>query len=284
MRIRTAAVGGIAALLAASTALAVTPVGAQTGELSYICHTESAAGDLEFQVTGDTNAPKKLYVGKSVTPRLTRATVVEAGTVNLARLAGARSVDGHILSTVTLNGAARQIKGTVPRTDLPASGDLPVSASGPMPKLTAAKVGSMTYKPGDIAVTLTFYDQSGDEALAVEDAPCDLESAPTVIDKVAFLKSPTKVAESASYSKAKKKATATARISSTSKVGAVGKVTFKLYRGKKRLKTRTVTVRKGKASTSFPGVRAKGGYKITARYGGSKALKPSSASRTFRVR
>jgi hypothetical protein len=89
----------------------------------------------------------------------------------------------------------------------------------------------------------------------------------------------------ASYSKAKKTTTATAKVKGkTFGLAGTGTVTFKLMKGTATLSThKGVKLTKGVAKTSFAKALKAGKYKVVASYGGSTGLKGSSGSHTFSV-
>ena len=104
---------------------------------------------------------------------------------------------------------------------------------------------------------------------------------------VKVVKDKSKTAEKASYSAKKDIAKGTATVKSRFGTPATGRVTFTLKKGTKIVKTGRDTLnRKGVASFSFKGVKAKGKYSIIGKYrqGSDKALKGSSGKKTFTVR
>jgi hypothetical protein len=261
------------------------PVQATTGSLTYTCDLP-VLGATDFSISSDTNAPATLYLGKSFTPTLTSDAQVPVSLANLAASdLKATSVDGTMISTVTVNGVATQVSQTFAKRTVPASSTEPLAltATGAMPSLTASRPGSVTYVPGDLVITLNFYPSGGGKASTFSDMACGLHPTTRIIDKVSDAKSPTRTTGTAAYAKKSKKVTAVAKVAASSGAVPTGKVTVALYKGGTKLKTVTKALAAGKASVVFTGVKAKGAYKVVTSYPGTSLVSGSSSSKSFTI-
>ena len=275
-----------AALLLGGALLTAGSVQADTGYLPYSCELPDPIGTTELLIRADTNAPTPLYLGTSVVPVLTTNAQVPPGLANAVAALGARSVDGTIVSKLSTNGVVTPVTQKIKKQSIPSSTKVPVTvvATGPMRRLTAKGPGSTTYLPGDLLVSLSFYSSNGGSVASFSDLDCSVPSTTKLVDKVPYATSPTKVTPTAKYSAGKKKVTAGVRVTATSKLVPSGKVTAVLYKGSKKLKTVSATLKSGKATATFGGVSKKGSYKVVVSYAGSPVTKPSVGTKSFTVR
>lgn len=268
------------ATLAAGMLVASGPAQGATGNLDYSCAI-SGSFNFTFTFNQDTNAPSKVYLGKSFTPTYTATTGLPEGAVNIARSFGVTKFDGAIDATVMVNGSPITVHAPIKKTSVPSSGGITLKATGPMPKLKPASAGSVVYKPGNILFTVNAYKADNSTLFSLDKGKCTMPANTRTMDTVKYVRSPTRTATTARYSKAHKKVTAAAKITSTSGVGASGSVLFALYKGSTELMSATKTIAGGKASAVFSGISKKGSYKVVATYGGSGKLAGSSSSKAF---
>lgn len=258
---------------------------AATGYLPYTC-TLPVLGDKTFQMDSDTTAPSPFYLGTAMTPKLVTKSQVPADLANLATESlDATSVDGTFVSTIKVNGQTRTVTQPVARRSIPANTSSPVliTATGVLPKLTAAPGATVTYLPGNIKVTLRFYKANGSSAGEFKNMPCTMPASSRTIDTVVYVKSPSTVTPTVTYAAAAKKITAVAKVTAKSKVVPTGKVTAVLFRGTTKLKTLTLTLSGGKVTAGFTGIKA-GTYKVVLTYLGNGVVNRSTATRSITVR
>jgi hypothetical protein len=256
----------------------------------YTCSAEALNGntlDISFALT--TTAPAKIYVGKSHTPTLVVKATIPGNIVFLASVFGVKSASATGTVTVKINGVASSRQLLFPRTDIPQSAQaFPVTINVGLPKLSPTAVGSVTYKPGPVALTLEGYNKTVAAAAAGDSvgtiaAECTSKAPNQVIDTVSFVRSATRIAGKLT-SVPGKKVRATATVTATSGIVPVGTMTAKVFRGKKLLATRKATLAKGAVAAVFPKPAKKGRYKVVISYAGSKAHLASSTAKTFRIR
>lgn len=275
-----------AALLAVGILVPGGAVLADTGYLAYSCALP-VLGSTDFQISADSNAPSPMYLGKSFGPTLTTKAQIPASLANqVAEGLNASSVDGTITYQARINGVVTPITQTFSSTTIPETSTAPVTvtARGPLPKLTANAVGSITYLPGDLTITLTFRKPGGESVGEFEDIDCTMPPNSKVIDKVVYAKSPSAVAPAVGYSKSARKVTATAKVTARSGLVPTGKVVAVLYKGKTKLKTRSANLAGGKARITFTGVSKPGGYKVVLTFTGNARTNASTASRRITIR
>lgn len=280
----------LATVLGVSAAALTTPVVVQadTGPMAYSCTAPGIGSqDLNFEL--GTNAPQKMYVGRSFTPSLTVRTVIPGWVIGLAKVANVHYADATGEITVKVNGKDVVGHAVFPYTKLPTDGkDFPVNLPVTLPTLTATKAGTVRYTPGPIHAALTGYDDHANKedatVIGTVDANCAVKTTGKVIDTVTFVRSATATTGAVVHAKAAKKVTATAKVVARSGVVPTGRVRMVLFKGKKRVAAKTVTLAGGRATTTFAPVRAKGRYKVVTTYGGNAATTGSTVTRSFRVR
>lgn len=281
-----------AAALAIGT-VASPALAAGTASINYTCATPlgDAHPSAAYSVA---DAPAKMAVGQPL--KTTGTFTLDATTTGLATgPLGWSTFKGTIKTTPTASKAGLNL--TFPKTTLGngAGGSTVANAKGST--LAGTKVGTFTFKLGDIGtVSLTGYDSTG-KKLGTVDFPnsdgtfarCKNDAGTTPLAGTAvttkIVKDTTKTTESAAYKAKTKKAISKAKVKSHFGTPATGKVTFILKKGTHKVKTLTGKInKKGVAKVVFKGVKAKGKYSITAKYAGSKTLKGSSGKDTFRVK
>jgi hypothetical protein len=236
-------------------------------------------------------SPATVYIGKSASPALVVKATIPSSLATLITLFGIKSASATGTFPVVINGAAKSLPFTYPRTDLPGGGSaFAVTIKVPLPKLAAPSLSKVTYSSGaNVAVALTGYnqttehEQSGDSVGSIS-ATCTLSGVSKTIGTITHVKAPTKTKATAAYGKAKKRVTASAKVTASSGALPSGDVTFSLYRNGTKIRTASVSLAGGSASKVFGGVHRPGSYKVVADYAGAGALRSSSASKSFKVR
>lgn len=243
--------------------------------------------DLDFTVN---ITPTTAYVGRTVTPKMVVKATIPGNIVGLAAFFGVKSASATGTFKVGSGGVVSPRPFVFPRTDIPQSAT-PYTATINLALLPVKRtaIGSVTYKPGNVDISLTGYNKKkadaapGDDVGTV-DADCTSKAPNQTIGSVTFVKSPTALASSVGYAKAAKKVTAVSRVTARSGVTPYGKVTSVLYKGTTKVRTLVATLSAGKATAVFTGVRAKGSYKVVSTYSGSPAHKTSKQTRFFAIR
>lgn len=282
-----------AALVAASGTSLISPVSAAAAaptKAPYRCEAEALNGnklDITFTVA---TTPANIYVGRTATPKMVVEAIIPGNIVALASFFGVKSASATGNFSVKRGSATTARPFVFPRTDIPQTNkDFPVTINVPLPKLTSKAVGTVIYKPGPIAITLTGYDkkkadaQAGDEMGSIP-ASCSAKTPNQTLAKVNFIKSPTATTTAATYAKATKKVTSVSKVAAASGVAPTGKATAVLYRGKTKVRTVTTSLVGGKSTAVFTGIATKGAYKVVTTYGGSAAHKGSTRTKTFTIR
>jgi hypothetical protein len=168
---------------------------------------------------------------------------------------------------------------TVPRTDIPATGDLLIRSTGTAPEFTPTEPGIYTVKASDFTSKLSFLKADGtDSGLGVQTIPCTAPTdVPTLVDTVAVTYATTtelSLPTSTAYGKA---ATATATII-TDGAAPSGTVAFSVGD-----RTIEAPVTDGKATAALPVLPA-GTRAVTAAFTPSTAdYDASEATRSWTV-
>jgi hypothetical protein len=233
----------------------------------------------------DTNAPAKMYVGKSIAPKLFVKVTIPSLVIQLAEspLVNVTQADATGKVTVGVNGKAVVANVTYPRTQLPSPArDFPVNLPVTLPKLTPTSAGTIRYTPGPLTATLNGYDAEGTNKGSVT-ANCTVKDTGKVIDTIKVIKSPTKINGSAAYGKAKERVVDSVKLTATSGIMPTGSITVRLFRNGHKLRSATIPLVVGQASKVFNGVHKPGAYKVVTTYAGSRALLSSSKSKSFRI-
>ncbi|MFI8437962.1 DUF6801 domain-containing protein [Streptomyces sp. NPDC079020] len=149
------AAAGIVGLPGSPTASAE-PVGLT---LRYAC-AFSGLGNQPVTMRLDTDIPDSIRVGKA-SPRsaLNGVATVSAGITRLAAAVGAKTVEGSLDGTATVNAPQGNIPlavpMTIPRTAVPASGSFDITAKGTAPSLTFTRRGRAEVSIGSLTLSLT---------------------------------------------------------------------------------------------------------------------------------
>jgi hypothetical protein len=284
----------LASLLATAVASWTVPADATTSaaatKAAYTCESPSLNGnklDITFTVA---SSPASIYVGRSATPKLIVNAIIPGNIVGLAAFFGVKSASATGTFSLKANGVTTARPFVFPRTDIPQTAkDFPVRIDVTLAALKAAKVGSVVYKPGPVAITLTGYNKTKVEAadgddIGSVDASCAADNPNQAAATIGFVRSPTAIGAPVTYTKATRTAVSAITVIASSGITPYGKVTSVLYRGATRIKSVTKSLVAGKATTAFGGVRKKGTYKILTTYSGSGAHRPATRTRRFTVR
>lgn len=266
------------AALAVGTLVGISPAEARTGYLGYAC---KITDDYQYTFQVDQGAAAtKGFVGKRV-GYYAKVDFPEFG-VGVARSFGVTHITGEIEATVFANGSPITVKAPIPRTNVPTNTNkMVLTARGLLPPRPGA--GKVVYKPGNIRFSVDARKADNSSLFKLNKGKCTMPANTKTIETVNYVKSPTTTAGTATYAKSTKRATAVVRVSATSRVPATGKVTFALFKGATKIRTSVANLAGGKATVIFAGVKAKGGYKVVATYGGSRAHNGSAVTRTFTV-
>jgi len=261
---------------------------------SYTCSTP--LGDAKPSAVYDVaSAPSTLAVGQ---PLATTATfTLDAATTGLATgTLGWSKFKGTITTKPTASRAGLSL--TIPKTALGGAGESTDAHATGSTLAGSAVTNSFTFVLGNIGkVSLTGYDSSGKEVGTVEFPNSDgsfgactndagtttlMDAATPVTAKI--VKDTTTTKEKASYAAKAKTAKGTATVKSRFGTIPTGKVSFTLKKGSQTIKTIKGSLnKKGVATATFKGVKAKGKYSITGKYAGSASLKGSSGKASFTV-
>ncbi|MFL6158409.1 MAG: DUF6801 domain-containing protein [Marmoricola sp.] len=284
---RLASVSVALAGLFAAGLVGSSPVGATTGTMAYNCEAPGI-GSQALNFVLDTNAPAKMYVGRTISPKLTVKVTIPGFVIGLAKFAGVYYADATGVVNVGVNG--RTVKGNAvyPYTKLPdGNADFPVNLPVPLPPLKPTAAGTIRYTPGPLTATLSGYDNHANKADATKvgdvTAHCTVKTKGRVIDTIKVVKSPTVTGAPLTYTKATKQVVSSITVAASSGITPYGKVTSVLYRGKTKIKSVTKTLAQGAATTAFGGVSKKGSYKVVTTYSGSGAHLKSTRTKAFTV-
>lgn len=279
--LRSFAIAGILGLTASSAAVLGAAAPASAAKIGMSCEVP-VLGAKAFAVDITTNAPANAAPGSSFAPRITSKMTVPADLADLMRgILGANAISGEIQATVLVDGAPVVTTVTVPRTAVPASGAVLLTGTGQLPAIPAGPAGGRhTLAAGPQNVVMTLFKPGTDpgQPFPITCTPAAGQNA-TVSSYTVKATSTTKAA--ARYQAKKRKATVSATVASSP--AATGTVTFTLKRGAKTVKTVKATVRGGKATAVFKKLK-KGKHTVTAAYGGSATVTPSTGTAKLKVR
>lgn len=278
------AVASAGTVLLVAGSMTISPAVAASGSITYTC-TMPDLGARDIAVTVDSNLPSTMAPGQTATFDITSSVTIPEDIVGLARdFLGAATVEGSVAATGDINGAPVTSALTVPVTAIPASGSLPLAASGPGGELTPPDPGTRLLKTGNFTADLLFKKADGSQAYSIDDMPCVVKEAvpaqDTTVDTVKVL-APTSTAlalarTTAAYGQA---TTATATVTSDVAPPA-GSVVFTVGG-----KTITRAVSAGKATVTLPTLTAGKTYAVKATFKPTDPnfFRSSTATRSFKV-
>ena len=263
-RSSAAALGGV--LAAGLLAPWATPAQAAPTPASFTCTLPMFSRTMAYPTTAELTAQR-----------------VSPGSVQLTMKLG--SMPG--LAPVPLNGAATglTVTATVAGQPVTLTGSHSVtvgpSAPIPMPVVT----GTAATSAASLPVTVTKVDAMS-SAMGLDVAVhCTPDGPFSRTVAVAEAAAPTKASSTTTVkTTVSKKKVATVSVGVKGSRGtATGKVKVTVKKGKKVVKSSTLTLRKGKAAVKTKRLK-KGRYGVTVSYAGSSAYKASSRKAAFRVR
>ncbi|MFC7495339.1 MULTISPECIES: DUF6801 domain-containing protein [unclassified Nocardioides] len=295
---RTIAAGSVLGLAAGATAVVGTATSASAVPISFDC-TVPVLGANTFPTNVTTNAPSQIGTGQSFTPSTKAVLTIPDGLADTMRsLLGTTEIGGTIQSLSTVNGAPAPVTLTIPRTPVPADGDVPLTGTGTGAPITAGPAGgTIDIAAGAQTVVMSLFNAGGTESPF--EIPCTPASGSNLlVSRTAITATPTTPqppappatkAASTTVAKAKyqartDKVRARAAVSLSPKSAASGTIKFALKRGKKVVKAKAVGLTNSRASYTFKRVRKPGKYTLTATYQGATDAKRSTDKVTFRVR
>jgi hypothetical protein len=289
--LRTVAVVAGSALVA-SVAAVVPASAATSAPLTYTCDGPPFS-PYTFKVTADTTLPETAPPGAALTATATYTVVIPDNLRNLMYAIGGRNVEGTAAIGATAFGAAATLNGTVPKTAVPASGDLTVVASSPVKATAPATAGAHQVVAGNFTTAIKVTREDGTTA-SEQNVSCVLDAGQNaVVDTLTVdaaapappvTKADTATTAKAAYAKKAKKATVKLTVTGADGTPGTGKVKVTMKAGKK---TRTVNATlnaSGKAKAVFAKVSKKGKYVFTATYAGSDTQNASKKKVVLKVK
>lgn len=280
---RTAAATSALALAAGGAFLASPADAATSGSIQYTCQVAGNPQTFHGTHTVSDTAPYGGDVdvsGTIVVPNALRQFLYNSNT---------RSVDGTTKVYALAQGVVPiTVDETVPKQDLPASGDWTINASGSLslaPYTAATPAGTQlqvslndrkqsdgTTEASDLDALLQNYDGSGAKQGSPLAVPCEIDpdAQNLTVGTVTVVKADSATAPSLKYSAKKKTLTGMVTVTSpNSHVTPDGDVKLTLKKGKKTVDSVTKTLDdNGVASAKWKGL-AKGTYKLVAKYLGT---------------
>ena len=269
---------------------------ATAGQLSYTC--EAPFGPYTFKVSADTDLPQSAPPGAALSGTATYTVVIPDNLRNLMYdTTNARFVEGTAAIQATTFGAAGSLSGTVPKTAIPASGELTVVASSAVVATAPATPGAYQIVAGDFTtkIKLTKQDGSPADVISEIDVPCTLNAGQDAVvdtltvDPAAPIPTPATKVDStttakAAYAKKAKKAVVKVKVVGADGTPGTGKVKVTMKLGKKTKTLRASLSASGKAKAVFKKVTKKGKYVFTTVYAGSATQNPSKKKVVLRIR
>jgi hypothetical protein len=285
-RTRLTAATGVAALTAGLTTglVLATPAQAATGTLTYTC--TILGQPQQVTVVADTDAPKKIAYGETITPGATGTITIPEAVADQARLAGAKKADGKADVAATVDGTARPLTLAVPSTNIPPNGPLVLEAAGPAGSFVGAKVGNVyDIAVGNFTTLLNLYEANGTAiAGSPQTIPCVQNPGQNAaVDTIKVVKDKTTTTVKARDIKKGSKAKAKVKVATEHGTTAKGKVKVKLIRDGDVWQTKVLSLRDGVRKVKFQRILIKGNFKIKAKYVGRESWKGSRGVDTFTV-
>lgn len=292
------AVLGTSALVA-SMAAVVPASAATTGQLSYTC--DAPLGPYTFKVSADTSLPATAPPGAALSGTATYTVVIPDSLRNtMYGLAGARFVEGTAAIKATSFGTPATLDGTLPKTPIPASGELTVVATSALAMTAPATAGAYQVVAGDFTTKIKLTKADGSPATVPEaDVSCTLNPGQNAVvdtltvDPAAPVPTPpqtpaakvdsTTTAKAAYVAKAKK-AVVKVKVVAADGTPGTGKVKVTMKLGTKTRAVQAVLSASGSAKAVFTKVTKKGRYVFTAAYPGSGTHNPSKKKVVLRIR
>jgi len=247
--------GAVGTIALAGGALAVVPAaGATTGSVNYAC-TSAATGDFTAAVEID-SAPSPVAAGQPVT-FTTKLTI--PGTERPDFPPTADKIAGTAALEVNGAGAKQTVQHTIPITDIPAAGPVPLLATGTW---TPLQSGDYTLVADDLTASLQFYNGAAAVGSLVAVTCSEPVPAPTIDAISVTATSVTKLTVNNTRAKFGEDVLAKAEVGTTGG-GAAGSLVFTLGS-----ETETVAVAgNGRAQTTLTAGQPPGSkYPLTATF------------------
>lgn len=278
-------VGAVA--LAGGTLGVVAPALAVTPSLAYTCTSLAFAGPKQFTMVADTDAPRRIAYGETVSPTATGTiTVPEDVTTAIRDTLLAKKVDGKADVVASVDGNARPWALVVPQTNVPPNGTLTVVGTGTAGDFTGSKVGTIyDIAVGDFAATLNLYNANGTPSTPPSALVTCVQNPGqnAAVDTVKVVKDATTTAVTPRQFRKGAKAKATVKVVAEHGQTPRGRIKAKLVRNGNVLQAKVLSLREGQRRVSFIRLKNKGTYTVKAKYVGNQNFKGSSAKETATV-
>jgi len=274
-RLRTIAAGSVLGLAAGTAAVLGTASSASAQSVTFTCTT--LLGDKVFE--SDLSAsPAKVPVGGQIRPTVTAVMTVPDDLAGMLRLIGAAKTSGTVSAPLVVGGVAKTAELVIPESAVPASGPIPLKASGKLGVIKGTKVGTtIPIRTNGPTVVMNLLKEDGTEAIEPQTVPCVTSTgSPVAAGKIKVVKATSKSKVSATYAKKSKKATVKSKVT-TNGAKATGKVTFVAKLGKKKVATKKVAIKNNVAKAVFK-LKKKGKYTIKATYPGTAKVTGSKGN------
>jgi hypothetical protein len=280
-------VGAVGALALTGGALgAVAPAHAASATLTYTC-TGTAPGTAgTYTLVADTDAPRRIAYGETVAPTATGTiTVPEAVRAHIRDTIGAHRVDGRADVAATVDGTANPWTLTVPQTNVPPNGTMPLLGTGPAGTFTGDKVGRIfDIAVGNFAATINFYQPNGTPILPSTTLTCVLNPSQSgAVDTIKVDKDKTTTTVLPRQTRLGAKVKAKIKVVAEHGETVKGRVKAKLYRNGNKIQTKQVFLRDGKRKVNFIKAQRPGNYKVVGKYVGHQNFRGSRGRVTFRL-
>lgn len=295
---RAIATGSVLGLGVGATAVVGSATVASAVPISQNCTT--IIGAKTFASDMVTDAPASIMSGTALTPKWTASMSVPSDLSSLMYGAlKARTISGTIVLHTTVDGVATDVTLAIPETPVPATGDLPFTATGAGAPITAGAAGkNIVLGAAGAVVSMKYTNDVGTTAdmpggvipcasgattvstTAVTAAPVSVDPKPENPKPQPAPVATTTTAHAAYQAKAHR---ITVKATVKPKASATGKVAFVLKKGKKVVRSKAVALKNGVAKLTITKVARPGKYTLTATYRGATGVKGSSDKVTVRV-
>jgi uncharacterized protein DUF6801 len=281
-------VGAVGALALTGGALgAVAPAHAASAALTYACTGTVPGTSGTYTMVADTDAPRRIAYGETVTPTATgTVTVPEAVTTAIRDTIGAKKVDGRADVAATVDGTANPWTLTVPMTNVPPHGTMTLVGTGPAGTFTGEKVGRIfDIAVGNFTATVNFYEANGTPRIPPSTTvTCVLNPSQSgAVDTIKVVKDKTTTTVMPRQTRLGAKVKAKIKVVAEHGETVKGRVKAKLFRNGNRIQTKQVYLRDGKRKVTFIRAQRPGNYKVVGKYVGHQNFRGSRGKVTFRI-
>ena len=284
-RLTTRLVGAASVVaLTGGTLGVLAPAGAATGSLAYTCPVLGTP--KTFTMVADTDAPRKIAYGETITPQATGTVTVPEDVTQTLRDLQAQKVDGTANVAATTDGAASPWTLAVPSTTVPPNGSLVLVGTGPAGTFEGNQVGTVyDLAVGNFTATLNLRRANGDPATVPQTTiACTLNAGQdAAVDTIKVVKDTTSTTANARDINNGAKAKTKVKVKSEHGTTPKGKIKAKLVRGGKVWQTKVLSLRDGKRTVTFQRLHTNGTFKVKVKYVGRDNWKGSRAVDTFVV-